>query len=136
MTIERRIRRVCKNCDFITTHYKLLSTNNFGGSFASELGDDELSGPCICGSTDFRYCDVDNLIVLHPVDDLDFPTEVLSIFKQEGIRWVGDLISLTESELLALPNVAEAHLDEIRKLLARLDLALGADLDWPPPGFK
>ena len=136
MTIERCVTRVCKNCDRNITYYRLLSTNNFGGSFADGLGGDEPSKICVCGSSDFRYCDVDNLIVLHPVDDLDFPTEVLSIFRRENIYYVGDLISLSESELLALPSLTESQLGEIRQVLASIDLSLGAELDWPPPGFK
>lgn len=134
MTIERRITRVCKNCGSEFTYYQLVSTNNFGGSFASGLGGDKPSKTCLCGSSDFRY--VDNLIVLRPVDDFNFSTEVRSIFRRENIYYVGDLISLSESELLALPSVTESQLGEIRQVLASIDLSLGAELDWPPPGFK
>jgi len=136
MTIERRITRVCKKCHMNITYFELVSTNNFGGPFASPHGDGKPDKTCACGSTEFRYCDVDNLVVLHPLDDLDFPEDVLLAFKQESMYYIGDLVSLTESELLALPSVTESHVAEILHILASIDLSLGTELDWPPPGFK
>lgn len=136
MTIERRIRRVCKQCDTTITYFQLVSTNNFGSPFASGLGSGEPNKTCGCGSSDFRYCDVDDPIVLRSVHDFDFPPEVLSIFRKGDIYYIGDLISLSESDILALPSVTESQLGEIRQVLDSIDLCLGAELDWPPPGFK
>lgn len=50
-----------------------------------------------------------------------------------NILYVGDLVQMTESELLRTPHIGVATLHDIKVILAGLGLHLGMQVDgWPP----
>ena len=56
--------------------------------------------------------------------------------KAENIYYIGDLIQRTETELLKTPNLGRKSLNEIKEVLARRGLTLGARLEnWPPQAW-
>ena len=130
MTIEEINTVICKQCGAPYSYYSLLSTNNFFGEFASPL---DATGPpkeCIvCGSEEF-IPEIDPLL-LHPIDDLEFPEAILTILKPD-FYYIGDLVALTDERLLALPDFTEEFLREVKDVLASRGLSIGCRLppDW------
>lgn len=75
-------------------------------------------------------------VLLQPVDDLDLTVRSANCLKAENIYYIGDLIQLTETELLKTPNLGRKSLNEIKDILASKGLTLGSKLkSWPPVGI-
>lgn len=73
----------------------------------------------------------DNL--LRPVSELELSVRSANCFSNTDIRFVGDLVQRTESELLKLKNFGRKSLKEIKEILSEMGLSLGMKLDsWPP----
>ncbi len=72
------------------------------------------------GDTVAQNTDYDDMSIA----DLDLSVRSDNCLKREGIETVGDLISRTQSELLAIPNFGKKSIDEVRERLARLGLTL------------
>jgi DNA-directed RNA polymerase subunit alpha len=54
-----------------------------------------------------------------------------------GILYVGDLVQMSEIELLRVPHVGRNTLIEIKTMLAGLGLHLGMEVpNWPPAKIK
>jgi DNA-directed RNA polymerase alpha subunit len=71
--------------------------------------------------------------LLREVEQLELSVRSSNCLKNEGIRYVGDLVRRSEAELLRTPNFGRRSLVEIKEVLAQIDLGLGRDLlDWPP----
>lgn len=67
------------------------------------------------------------------IDELDLSVRSSNCLKAENVYRVGDLIQLTETELLRTPNLGRKSLNEIKEVLATMGLTLGTRLqDWPP----
>ncbi len=74
-------------------------------------------------------------ILLKSVDDLELTVRSANCLKAENICYIGDLIQLTETELLKIPNLGRKSLTEIKDVLAQRSLSLGMKLDnWRSPG--
>jgi DNA-directed RNA polymerase subunit alpha len=58
------------------------------------------------------------------IDELEFTVRTLSILKAENIRYVGDLVERTETDLLNIPRVGHKALNEIKEVLASHGLTL------------
>ena len=70
---------------------------------------------------------------LKRVDDLVFSVRTDNCLKFEGIVYIGDLVQKTEDEMLRLPNFGRRSLNEIKEVLAQMELNLGMDVPgWPP----
>ena len=79
---------------------------------------------------------VDPMLCL-PVDDLELTVRSANCLKAESINYIGDLIQLTEPELLKTPNLGRKSLNEIKDVLASRGLSLGMKLEnWPPAGLS
>ena len=75
-------------------------------------------------------------LLLRPVDDLELTVRSANCLKAESIYYIGDLIQLTENELLKTPNLGRKSLNEIKEVLASRGLTLGMKLEnWPPAGL-
>lgn len=75
-------------------------------------------------------------MLLQPVDDLDLTVRSANCLKAENIYYIGDLIQLTETELLKTPNLGRKSLNEIKEVLSIKGLTLGSKLkSWPPVGI-
>ncbi len=72
--------------------------------------------------------------LMQPIEALDkLSARSVNCLHQEGVRYVGDLVQLTERELLGTPNIGKKTLEEITDALKQENLALGIALDgWPP----
>ena len=71
-------------------------------------------------------------MLLHPVNDLELTPRALNMLKSAKIYDIGDLIRLTERELLAIPHMRQANVREIKDVLASRGLSLGMRLEnWP-----
>ncbi len=68
------------------------------------------------------------------IDELELGVRSANSLKQENIFYVGDLVRLSENELLKqTPNIGIKTLSEIKQALAQRELKLGMELDnWPP----
>ena len=54
-----------------------------------------------------------------------------------NIKYIGDLVQKTESEMLKTKNFGRKSLKEIKEILSEMDLSLGRKLDnWPPKDLK
>lgn len=74
--------------------------------------------------------------MLRKVADVPFTGRTQSLLRRQNIIYVGDLVQLTEAELLRIPDVGRKSLQDVKGNLRELDLRLGMELiDWPPPDF-
>ena len=135
MTIEEMRTRVCKQCGARFEYFELLSTNNFAGEFASPLGA-RPPQECSCGSKEFELIAELDTHLLRSIEDLELSDVICTILKTD-IYYIGDLIILTDEQLLALPDFTEGFLQEVKDVLAFRGLSLGCTVDgWPPEGLE
>jgi len=78
-----------------------------------------------------------NESLLRPVDELELSVRSQNCLQNANIKYIGDLVQKTESEMLKTKNFGRKSLKEIRDLLFNLDLELGMKLEnWPPPQLR
>lgn len=71
------------------------------------------------------------------VDELELSVRSANCLKNADIRYIGDLVQKTESEMLRTKNFGRKSLNEIKEILAEMGLSLGMKLDnWPPPDLQ
>jgi len=70
-----------------------------------------------------------NALFDQPVADFDLSVRARNCLKKMNIRTLGDLLKISESELLAYKNFGETSLKEIKEMLAVKGLRLGQALD-------
>ena len=71
--------------------------------------------------------------LLRKVDELELSVRSANCLKNENIFYIGDLIQRTEAEMLKTPNFGRKSLNEIKALLADMDLSFGMTIPgWPP----
>jgi len=68
------------------------------------------------------------------VDTLELTVRAANCLKSENIRYIGDLVTRTESQLLRTPNLGRKSLAEIKNMLADQGLSLGLHVEgWETP---
>ena len=73
----------------------------------------------------------DNLF--RPADDLELSVRSANCLKNARIRYIGDLVTKTEQEMLRTKNFGRKSLNEIKEILKTMGLSLGMDVEgWPP----
>ncbi len=76
----------------------------------------------------------DNLF--RSVDDLELSVRSANCLKNANIRYIGELVTKTEAEMLKTKNFGRKSLNEIKEILSEMGLGLGTKIDgWPPPGW-
>lgn len=70
-----------------------------------------------------------NALYDQPVADFDLSVRARNCLKKMNIRTLGDLLKISESELLAYKNFGETSLKEIKEMLSARGLRLGQVLD-------
>jgi DNA-directed RNA polymerase subunit alpha len=56
--------------------------------------------------------------------------------KNANIRYIGELVSKSEAEMLKTKNFGRKSLNEIKEILTEMGLNLGMKIDgWPPQGW-
>lgn len=70
------------------------------------------------------------------VDDLELSVRSANCLKNANIRFIGELVSKTEAEMLKTKNFGRKSLNEIKEILSSMGLGLGMKIDgWPPSGW-
>jgi DNA-directed RNA polymerase subunit alpha len=76
----------------------------------------------------------DNLF--RSVDDLELSVRSANCLKNANIRYIGELVTKSEAEMLKTKNFGRKSLNEIKEILSEMGLNLGMKIDgWPPPGW-
>jgi len=74
-----------------------------------------------------------NSHLLKKVEELELSVRSANCLKNDNIIYIGDLVQKTESEMLRTPNFGRKSLNEIKEVLAHMELNLGMSVpDWPP----
>lgn len=68
-----------------------------------------------------------------PIDELQLTDRAASCLKAENVYTIGDLLARSETDLIKTPNLGRKALNELKEVLASLNLKLKAD-DSPPEG--
>jgi DNA-directed RNA polymerase subunit alpha len=78
-----------------------------------------------------------NPALLKKVDELELSVRSANCLKNDNIVYIGDLIQKTEAEMLRTPNFGRKSLNEIKEVLAGMNLHLGMDVpNWPPENIE
>ncbi|MCA1906120.1 MAG: DNA-directed RNA polymerase subunit alpha, partial [Desulfarculus sp.] len=72
----------------------------------------------------------DNLF--RTVDELELSVRSANCLKNADIKYIGELVQRTESEMLKTKNFGRKSLNEIKEMLAEMGLSLGMGLDGFP----
>jgi DNA-directed RNA polymerase subunit alpha len=68
------------------------------------------------------------------VDTLELTVRAANCLKSESIRYIGDLVTRSEAQLLRTPNLGRKSLAEIKNMLADQGLSLGLHVEgWETP---
>ncbi len=74
---------------------------------------------------------------LRKVEELELSVRSANCLKNDNIVYIGDLVQKTEAEMLRTPNFGRKSLNEIKEVLAQMDLRLGMEIDnWPPENIE
>jgi DNA-directed RNA polymerase subunit alpha len=75
--------------------------------------------------------------LLKKVDDLELSVRSHNCLKNDNIRYIGDLVVKSESEMLKTPNFGRKSLNEIKEVLTSMGLKFGMDVPgWPPESIE
>jgi len=70
------------------------------------------------------------------VDDLELSVRSANCLKNANIRFIGELVTRSEAEMLKTKNFGRKSLNEIKEILSEMGLSLGMKVEgWPPPGW-
>jgi hypothetical protein len=81
---------------------------------------------------DFRGIEESDDLVAHPIDVLQLSVRARNCLTNRGIATIGELIKLTDVELLAIANLGRRTLGEIRSAVAGIELRMGMRGDESP----
>jgi len=71
--------------------------------------------------------------LLRSVDELELSVRSANCLQNANIKFIGDLVQKSESEMLKTKNFGRKSLKEIKEILHEMGLSLGMKLDhWPP----
>lgn len=78
-----------------------------------------------------------NDCLFRSVDDLELSVRSANCLKNANIRYIGELVSKSEGEMLKTKNFGRKSLNEIKEILSEMGLGLGMKIDgWPPSGWS
>ncbi len=70
------------------------------------------------------------------VDDLELSVRSANCLKNANIRYIGELVTRSEAEMLKTKNFGRKSLNEIKEILVEMGLGLGMKIDgWPPANW-
>lgn len=90
-------------------------------NFDEQTSDEDLSQPS--GSETL------NSHLFKGIDELELSVRATNCLKSANIRTVGELVQRTEAEMLKTKNFGRKSLDEIRRILADMELEFGMSVD-------
>ena len=75
--------------------------------------------------------------LLRKVEELELSVRSANCLKNDNIVYIGDLVQKTEAEMLRTPNFGRKSLNEIKEVLASMELQLGMHVEeWPPENIE
>ena len=75
--------------------------------------------------------------LLKKVDELELSVRAANCLKNDNIVYIGDLVQKSEPEMMRTPNFGRKSLNEIKEVLATMNLHLGMDVrHWPPEDIE
>lgn len=78
-----------------------------------------------------------NRNLLRKVEELELSVRSANCLKNDNIVYIGDLVQRSEAEMLRTPNFGRKSLNEIKEVLAQMELRLGMELpNWPPENIE
>jgi DNA-directed RNA polymerase subunit alpha len=78
-----------------------------------------------------------NKNLLRRVEELELSVRSANCLKNDNIIYIGDLVQKSEAEMLRTPNFGRKSLNEIKEVLAQMNLHLGMEIpDWPPENIE
>jgi len=78
-----------------------------------------------------------NKNLLRRVEELELSVRSANCLKNDNIIYIGDLVQRSEAEMLRTPNFGRKSLNEIKEVLAQMNLHLGMEIpDWPPENIE
>ncbi len=80
-----------------------------------------------------RMMESHHAIMDMPISEFELSVRSRNCLKQMDIHTLGDLMNVTEAQLMAYKNFGETSLNEIKALLTQKNLVLGQMLDDPSP---
>lgn len=73
-----------------------------------------------------------NKNLLRKVEELELSVRSQNCLKNEGIAYIGDLVTKSEGDMLRTPNFGRKSLHEIKEVLASMGLKFGMEVEgWP-----
>ena len=77
-----------------------------------------------------------NQNLFRSVDDLELSVRSANCLKNANIKFIGELVTKSEGEMLKTKNFGRKSLNEIKGILVKMNLTLGMKIEgWPPPGW-
>ena len=70
--------------------------------------------------------------LFRPVDELELSVRSANCLQNANIRFIGELVQRTESEMLKTKNFGRKSLNEIKETLAEMSLSLGMTIENLP----
>lgn len=68
------------------------------------------------------------------IEELELSVRTATCFQDAEVRHIGQLVQMTEVDLLRTKNFGRKSLKEVREVLSEMGLELGTKLeDWTPP---
>ena len=83
-----------------------------------------------------RRLDQQNQVLQIPISDFELSVRSRNCLKKMNIRYLGDLLKVSEAELLAYKNFGETSLQEIKTILGQKKLRLGQMLEDRGNGMR
>ena len=78
-----------------------------------------------------------NKNLFRPVEDLELSVRSANCLKNARIRYIGDLVTKTEQEMLKTKNFGRKSLNEIKDIIKQMGLSLGMIVEgWPPKDIE
>ena len=78
-----------------------------------------------------------NQYLFRPVEDLELSVRSANCLKNARIRYIGDLVTKTEQDMLKTKNFGRKSLNEIKDIIRAMGLSLGMTVEgWPPKGIE
>ena len=78
----------------------------------------------------------ENKNIFKRLDEIEWSIRTSNVFKDQKMVFIGDLINITERDLLRYPNFGNQSLNEVKNVLKSMNLELGQTSAWPPEDLE
>lgn len=78
----------------------------------------------------------ENKNIFKRLNEIEWSIRTSNIFKDQRMVFIGDLVHITERDLLRYPNFGKQSLSEVKNVLKSMNLELGQTSIWPPDDLE